>query len=227
MTLCFTVHESKRVFHYLFTVALLVGVVSYFAQASNLAWSAVDQADHISNGLSRQIFFAKYINWAVAFPSLSLALGLVAGVSWTTIMTNIFLSWYWVLTYIAAAYTTTDYKWGFFTFGTFGYIILAMSTLNESRESAAKLGVGRDYVMLSVWVNVMWVLFPVAFALSDGGNIIGITGSFIFFGVLDILMVPVTTFLFLALARKWDFTKLDLAFSEYRGVRQSDELMPK
>ncbi|KAI0875591.1 hypothetical protein GGS24DRAFT_499671 [Hypoxylon argillaceum] len=123
---CFTSRESDRVFHY--------------AEASDPGWSAVG---------SHQVFFVRYVNWVVVFPSAALGLGMLSGVSWTTIATNIVNSWLWVLTYIAAAYTTTAYKWGFYAFGTFAYIILAMSTLNESREAAQRLGIARDYIILS------------------------------------------------------------------------------
>lgn len=200
-------------------MALLVGAVCYFAQASDLGWSAVQQVDNVKNGLTRQIFWAKYVNWVVAFPSLALGLGLLSGVSWTTIVVNITLSWFWILTYLAAAHTITVYKWGFFTFGTFSWVIIAMSTLNESRESAAVLGIERDYVVLSVWTNILWALYPIAFGLSDGGNLIGVTSGFIFFAVLDVLMLPLFAFLFLALSRNWDWEKLNLSFSEYRGIR--------
>ncbi|KKY18203.1 putative opsin related protein [Phaeomoniella chlamydospora] len=196
-------------------MALLVGAVTYYAQASDLGWSAVEQV----NQFSRQVFYARYINWAVTFPALVLSLGLLSGISWTTIVLNIFCAWFWVLSYLAAAYTASDYKWGFFGFGTFAYIILVMSTINESRESAEHLGIGRDYLILAGWVNLLWLLYPVAFGLSDGGNIIGVTESFIFFGVLDALLLPVVSVGFLILSRKWDFEKLQLDFSEYRDNR--------
>ncbi|KAF7563962.1 hypothetical protein G7046_g149 [Stylonectria norvegica] len=215
--LCFAVHESRRVFHYLFTISLLVGSVTYFAAASDLGWSTVKQAENLDNGISRQIFFARYINWSISFPGVALALGLLAGVSWTTIFCNIFITWVWVLTYLAAAYTTTDYKWGFFAFGTFSWIILAMSTLNESREEAARLGVSGDYMILSGWANVLWLLYPLAFGLSDGGNYIGVTGSFIFFGILDLLFGPVLSLVFVLLSPRWNWSRLNLDFSEYRG----------
>ncbi|KAG0650091.1 trametes versicolor [Hyphodiscus hymeniophilus] len=216
----FTSHESKRVFNYTLSMALLVGAVTYFAQASDLGWSAVDQNDH----LTRQIFYTRYINWVVSFPALVLSLGLLSGVSWTTIILNIFIAWFWTLSYLAAAYTTTSYKWGFFAFGTFAYIILAMSTLNESRESAEVLGISRDYMILSAWVNLLWLLYPIAFGLGDGGNVIGITGSAIFVGILDVLLLPVASIGFLTLSHKWDFGRLQLDFSEYRGVRQGGTL---
>lgn len=208
-------------------MVLLVGAVTYFAQASDLGWSAVKQVNQLGHGSSRQIFYAKYINWAVAFPSLAMILGLLSGVSWTTIICNIFLSWLWVLTYLAAAYTTTNYKWGFFAFGTFAWVILAMSTINESHESASAIGIGRDYITLSGWTNLLWLLYPIAFGLSDGGNLIGVTGSSIFCGVLDVLSMPLFSFVFLVLARKWDFSKLNLDFSEYRGVRKGETLEGK
>ncbi|KAJ6443697.1 Thaumatin, pathogenesis-related protein [Purpureocillium lavendulum] len=209
----FAVRETDRVFHYIFTIALLVGAVSYYAQASDLGWSAVKE---VGGDTVRQMFYAKYINWSVAFPSIVLSLGLLSGVSWTTIVCNIFIAWIWVLTYLAAAYTTTIYKWGFFAFGTFSYIILAMSTLNESREAAARLGIARDYILLSGWLNLLWLLYPVAFGISDGSGVIGITSSFIFYGVLDVLMIPILSIAFVFMCRKWDFRRLNLDFSDAR-----------
>ncbi|CZR55478.1 related to putative plasma membrane protein YRO2 [Phialocephala subalpina] len=219
----FTAPESKRVFNYTLVMALLVGAITYYAQASDLGWDVVEQ----TGNLTRQIFYARYINWVVSFPALALALGLLSGISWTTIVVNIFISWFWVLSYLAAAYTTRSYKWGFFGFGTFAYVILAMSTINESRESAEAIGIGRDYIILAGWVNLLWLLYPIAFGLSDGGNVIGVTESFIFFGVLDVLLLPVVSVGFLILSRNWDFGKLQLDFCEYRGVREAGAVREK
>ncbi|KAH8690304.1 hypothetical protein BGW36DRAFT_420662 [Talaromyces proteolyticus] len=223
LVLSFAAKESERVFHYLFTFALIVGAMTYYAQAADLGWSAVKQVDHLGNGVVRQMFYAKYVNWAVAFPSLALGLGLVSGVSWTTIICNIALACFWVVSYLVAAYTTSDYKWGFFAFGTFAWLILAMSTINESRESAALLGVDRDYIILAGWLNLLWILYPIAFGLTDGGNYIGVTGSFIFFGVLDLLMVPGLSFAILFFGRNWDYRALNIAFSDARPSRDSEE----
>jgi bacteriorhodopsin len=200
----------------------MVGAMTYYAQASNLGWSAVEQVDNVGNGVIRQIFYAKYINWVVAFPSLALAMGLISGVSWTTIVCNIAISWIWVISYLVAAFTPSSYKWGFFAFGTFSLLILAMSTINESREAAALLGIQRDYMVLSGWLNLLWLLYPIAFGLTDGGNRIGVTGGFIFFGVLDILTVPVLSFAVLFFARNWDYRKLSIAFSDARPSRESE-----
>lgn len=194
-------------------MALLVGAATYFAQAADLGWS-------VSHG--SQVVYARYINWVVSFPALVLSLGLLSGISWTTIVLNIVASWFWSLSYLAAAYTNNSYKWGFFAFGTFSYLILAMSTINESRESAEALGIGRDYIILAGWVNALWLFYPVAFGLSDGGRVIDTNDSFIFFGALDALLLPVASIGFLFLSRRWDFARLQLDFSEYRGIRDND-----
>ena len=217
---CFTTPESDRIFHYLFTCALLAGAVSYFAQASDLGWSAIEQADSRE---TRQVFWPKYVNWAVAFPSIALALGMLSDVSWTTIFTNIFICVLWVVTYLVGAYTTTVYKWGFFAFGTLAWVILAMSTLNESREAAQRMGISRDYMILAALANLCWVLYPVAWGLSDGGDKIGVTGGFIFFGILDILLLPVFSFIFVLLSRKWDYARLNLDLSESRSGWHADD----
>ena len=218
----FAAKESERVFHYLFTFVLLVGATTYFAQASDLGWSAVKQVDNLDNGIVRQVFWVKYANWLVAFPSLALGLGLISGVSWTTIICNIALALYWVVSYLAGAYVTSSYKWGFFAFGTFAWLILAMSTINESREAAQLLGVDKDYIILSGWTNLLWIIYPIAWALTDGSNKIGVTGTSIFFGVLDVLMVPVLSFAVLFFARKWDYRNLSIAFSDSRPSRETE-----
>ena len=227
MIICFVVPENNRVFHYAFAAILLAGSITYFAEAADLGWSTIHQSNNINNGDTRQVFFAKYINWAVTFPTTALSLGLLSGISWTTILLNMFLSCFWVISYLVAAFTTTSYKWGFFAFGTLAWLILAASTINESHEAASRLGIGRDYRLLSLWINVLWTLYLIAFGLGDGGNVIGITESFIFYGILDILFLPLYTGLFLYKARQWDYIRLHIAFSEHRfdpnGVLESAE----
>ena len=102
-----------------------------------------------------------------------------------------------------------------------------MNTINESRESAQARGIGRDYTILAGWVNLLWLLYPVVFGLSDGGHITGVTGGFIFFGGLDVLLPPELSIGFLFLSRGWDFAVLQLDFSEYRSLPYSEVALSK
>jgi bacteriorhodopsin len=87
---------GEKIFHYLFAIALLAGTIAYFAMASDLAWDLISQANNVdAMGLTRQIFYAKYAYWVVSFPVVIIALGLLSGVSWATIVYNVALAWAW------------------------------------------------------------------------------------------------------------------------------------
>ena len=57
--------------------------------------------------------------------------------------------------------------------------------------------------------------------LTDGANVIGVTGSFIFFGVLDPLMGPFLSLAILVFACNWGYRKLSIAFSDSRPSRDN------
>ncbi|KAI1179674.1 heat shock protein 30 [Nemania sp. FL0916] len=225
--LSFVARSGEKIFHYLFTVALLVGSITYFSQAADLGFVLINQIDSSPKlALVRQIFWPKYVNWVVSFPTVVTALGLLSGVSWATIIYNIFLSWTWVVAYLVSAFTTSNYKWGFYAFGTVSWLLLAFNTFTAG-SSAKRVGVSRDHTLLSSWINLLWLLYPIAFGLSDGGNRIGVTPGFVFFGVLDVLLIPVLAFAFIFLARRWDYGQLNLAFTRYGRVHQGGHFPEK
>ncbi|KAH8888237.1 heat shock protein 30 [Thozetella sp. PMI_491] len=219
---------GEKIFHYIFLIANLVGAIVYYAEGSDLGFSVIQQANSLdTHGATRQIFFAKYILWVVSFPTASLALGLLSGVSWATIFYNIFLSWVWVIGYLVSAYTATNYKWGFYAFATVAYFFLAASTLAEGTSHAKRVGVSGNHNLLAFCVNFLWLQYPIVFGLTDGGNRIGVVGGFIWFGILDTLLIPVLTVAFLVLARKWDYSKLNLTFTQYGRVNAAPGTFPE
>jgi bacteriorhodopsin len=220
--------HGERIFHYLFAAALLVGGIVYFAQASDLAWDVIPQANNLlRSGATRQVFWAKYVFWVVAFPAVIIALGLLSTVSWASIFYNVVLSWIWILSYLASAYTRSNYKWGFFAFGTLAWLVLAVGTFTDGRTAAGRSGVGRDFLMLAGWANFLWLNYVIAFAISDGSNRIGVTPMFIYFGILDILLVPIIAFATVFLSRRWDYGRLNLHFTQYGRVRQGNGTFPE
>jgi bacteriorhodopsin len=215
-----TTIAGEKTFHHMLLIANLVGALTYYAAASDLGWSVVTQVNWLSTGLTRQIFFTKYILWVVSFPVAIISIGLLSGTPLRTILYQIFLAWTWVIGYLVAAYTESNYKWGFFAIATVAYLFLAISTFFDSRGyertvaneattpagTNTRRGVGNHHFMLLAWVNFLWLLYPIAWGISDGGNRIGVTGGFIFFGILDLLFVPFFSFAVLFAARSFDHT---------------------
>jgi len=207
---------GERIFHYLFTIAFFVGSIAYFAVASDLGNVAIQQTE--GDDKTRQIFYAKYINWFLTWPTLLVAVGLISGVSWTTIIYNIFLSWTWVISYLIGSLITTTYKWGFFTFGTVAYFLLATSLLWTGSITSKRLGVQRHYLGLTSYLSFIFMLYPIAWGLDDGGNEISVTSGWIFVGILDVLTVPVVAGAVLFLSRSWDYRALNIYFTQYGRV---------
>lgn len=203
---------GERVFHYIFSTTILVGAIAYYTMAADKAWLVIPQANNIDNG-DRQMFWAKFVYWVVSFPACVLSLGLVSGVTWASITYGVLFSWVWVIAYLGSAATPTNYKWGYYTIGTVAWLILVLGSFTIGRTSAARLGVSGHYMLLAGWVNLIWLLYPIAFGISDGGNVIGITQSFIFYGILDILLIPVLAFATIGLSYQWDYAKMGLHFT--------------
>jgi len=219
--------HGERIFHYLFASALIVGALVYYAQASDLGYHVISQANNATYYPTRQVFYAKYIYWVVAFPAAVIALGLLSTVSWASIVYNVFLSWVWVIAYLVAAFTPSNYKWGFFAIGTLAWLILAFGTFTDGRKSANRSGVDRDFLMLAAWANLLWLNYVIAWVISDGVNRIGITQMFIYFGILDILFIPVMAIVTLVLSRRWDYGRLNLHFTQYGRVHHDPGLYPE
>ncbi|KAI0843409.1 family A G protein-coupled receptor-like protein [Hypoxylon sp. FL0890] len=224
----FFARSGEKIFHYLFTIALLVGSITYYAIAADLAYVVIPVVNTKPvPDWTRQIFWAEYVNWVVSYPVITIALGLLSGVSWATIFYNVALCWTWTISYLVSAFTRSNYKWGFYAFGTTAYLLLAFSTLAGGTTAAKRVGVARDHTMLAGWVNLLWLLYPIAWGLSDGGNRIGVSPTYIFFGILDVLLIPVTSFAFIILARRWDYGRLNLNFTRYGRVHQAGEFPEK
>ena len=155
------------------------------------------------------------------------AIGLFSGVSWATIVYNIALSWIWVASYLSSALIRTHYKWGFFAFGTFAYILLSLSLLQTGLTSSKRLSITSHYLAITGWLVFIWMLYLIAFGVDDGGNKIGVTEGFIFFGILDVLTVPVLSFAILLLSRRWDYGAMNLYFTQYGRVSAPGEFREK
>lgn len=63
----------------------------------------------------------------------------------------------------------------------------------HGRKSASHLGsdVVRTYTICGVLTLLIWMLYPIAWGLSEGGNIIAPDSEAVFYGVLDLIAKPV------------------------------------
>ncbi|KAH7370266.1 hypothetical protein BKA65DRAFT_488037 [Rhexocercosporidium sp. MPI-PUGE-AT-0058] len=194
-----TLPYGERIFHYLWTLAAIIGLISYFTMASDLGNTPVRQYMHNRGnpGQTRQIFYVRYIYWFLAWPQVITANLLLSGVSWATIYFAVALQEIWVVSWLSGALVSTSYKWGYFTFGLFAYLAVAYILLSWGVDHAKHILTGKGYGLLAGALVVVWLIYPIAWGLSEGSNRLSITGEMIFYGILDLIAIPIYGTLFL------------------------------
>jgi bacteriorhodopsin len=195
--------DAGRLFHYITAIITIVACIAYFSMGAGLGQTPV-QAEFVRPGSSmvgaagtREIFYVRYIDWFVTTPLLLLDLLLTAGVPWTTILVAILADEIMIVTGLVGALTPTTYKWGYWTFGMFALFFIAWALVFDGRRHAKALGgsVLRTYNICGVLTIGLWFLYPIAWGLSEGGNVIHPDSEAIFYGILDVLAKPVFGFL--------------------------------
>ena len=77
------------------------------------------------------------------------------------------------------------------------------------------------YSIAAGYTAFIWILYPVCWGLSEGGNSITVTSEMVFYGVLDLFAGPIFLFAFLAVLQDIEYDNLGLQSgkaSDYVGV---------
>jgi bacteriorhodopsin len=205
MAMAFRKPQTHRIFHYITAATTAVACVSYFAMGSNLGQVPIQaefvrpRSRWVHAAGTREIFYARYIDWTITTPLLLLSLLLTAGALTHTILITLFADVFMIVCGLIGALTRTRYKWGFWLFGMASLLYIAYQLLIDSRRHANRLGgdTKKTFMMCGAWLTFIWFLYPIAWGLSEGGNVIHPDSEAIFYGILDIMSKPVFGFLLL------------------------------
>lgn len=197
MGMAMTKPQTHRLFHYITAGITAVACVAYWCMGSDLGQTPI-QAEFLRPGTitgpagTREIFYVRYIDWFVTTPLLLLDLLLTAGVPWPTIMITILADEIMIVTGLVGALTSSTYKWGFWTFGTAALFFIAYELAIDGRRHANAHGgsVKSTFLRCGVLTLVLWFLYPIAWGLSEGANVIHPDSEAIFYGILDIFAKP-------------------------------------
>ncbi|EGW34822.1 uncharacterized protein SPAPADRAFT_53224 [Spathaspora passalidarum NRRL Y-27907] len=204
----------------LLTIPLFTNAIftyTYFTYASNLGYTGIPtQFNHVTTdeGLDvRQIFYVKFIGWFLAWPFvlsifeviththlteegtdlISKFISLFSGLFTKVVAVEVF-----VLGLLIGALIESSYKWGYFTFAVFAQLFamfLIGRDLFHSFGAASRSGLGNMFVLFAF---VVWILYPICWGLSEGGNVIQPDSEAAFYGILDVI-----TFGFLPTILTW------------------------
>ncbi|KAF2692143.1 family A G protein-coupled receptor-like protein, partial [Lentithecium fluviatile CBS 122367] len=190
---------------YLKNVALscVIMSITYFTMASNLGWVGIPvewqrSSDKVA-GTTRQIFWVRYIGWMLSFPLILSNLYFTAGLSWPSLGNGTVFAWFFVIGRLLGALVSTTYKWGYYVFCLFGYFYLCFDLLVPARSHANKtLNTAFSVYTLPalLYAGLLWILYPIAWGVSEGGNYIAPDSEAVFYGVIDLfafMFVPIYT----------------------------------
>ncbi|GAA6015173.1 hypothetical protein JCM10207_003627 [Rhodosporidiobolus poonsookiae] len=213
---------GQRAWHYLGVAALLITSVAYFNLAANLAWTPIAVEfirpgsrgrDQIANGAAspptRAIGYGRYVAWALTVPLQLLMLLLATGFALSRVFLTLFFGLLMVVCGLIGALISTRYKFGMFSFGVACLFYIWYTLLMPARKSAFRLGedVGRAYIRSASFLSLVWLVYPVIWGCSEGGNVITVTSESIAYGILDLLAQPVWMALHLYLIEGLDYDR--------------------
>ncbi|CBX94996.1 hypothetical protein IAQ61_008437 [Plenodomus lingam] len=213
--------RTDRVFHYLTAAVVFVACIAYFSMGSNLGFTPIEveykRSDPVVRGNFRGIFYVRYIDWVITTPLLLLDLLLTAGMPWPTIIFVILIDEIMIVTGLVGALVVSSYKWGFFAFGCAALVYVVYQLVWESRRHSKFFGrdVERTFLLCGSLTSFLWILYPVAWGLCEGGNVISPDSEAVFYGVLDFLAKPIFGALLIWGHRNVDPARLGLAIRDY------------
>lgn len=177
----------------------------------------------------REIFYVRYIDWFITTPLLLLDLLLTAGMPWPTIFFVIFADWIMIITGLVGALVQSRYKWGYFAFGNAALFYILYHLGWESRRNANRYGadVGKAFLFCGSLTSVLWVLYPIAWGVCEGGNVISPDSEAVFYGILDLFAKPVFGALLIWGHRNIEPSRLGLRIHDYDDVATDDAVHEK
>ncbi|KAL8706937.1 MAG: hypothetical protein Q9201_000098 [Fulgogasparrea decipioides] len=223
--LSFTKPRPHRIFHYITAAITMVAAIAYFTMASDLGQTGIpvefvrsnSKVSGTATNQNREIFYVRYIDWSITTPLLLLDLLLTAGIPWPTVLYTILIDEIMIVTGLIGALVQSSYKFGYFAFGCAAFLWVAFTVTVTARQYAKTLGgdILRTYTICGVWTIFLWFLYPIAWGLSEGGNVIAPDSEAVFYGVLDIMAKPVFGALLLWGHRNIDPSRLGLHIRDY------------
>ncbi|KAF8575228.1 family A G protein-coupled receptor-like protein [Ramaria rubella] len=194
----YTRPRGARVFHQIPIIVLTTASIAYFAMASDLGATPIpiQFTRGRPSGTTRAIWYVRYIDWTITTPLLLLELLLGTGMSLSDIVIIMFMDLVMIVSGLVGALVHSSYKWGFYAFGLAALFYIWSGLFLQAPKAATIIGTDArgPYIRGAAYLSFIWLSYPIAWAVSEGGNVISPTGEMIFYGVLDVMAKPVFLF---------------------------------
>jgi bacteriorhodopsin len=215
-----TPFQQKRLFHVITAFITTFATLSYFAMATGAGTNFAHIVIHNANKhthetwehVFRQIFWARYVDWAITTPLLLLDLSFLAGLNGANILVAVVADLIMVLTGLFAAYGHSKVqKWGWYTIACIAYFVIVYQVAIGGRVAVKSKDskTAKFFAALGLFTFVLWTLYPIVWGLGDGARILSVDSEIIAYAVLDVLAKPVFGFWLLITHAKSSATSIE------------------
>lgn len=162
----------------------------YFVQT---AGHAHDTPTH--HWIFRQVFWARYAEWAVTTPLILLELCFLAGLNGSSIVIALVSDVIMVATglFAALSHHRGSQSWGYYVVAWLAYIVVVYQLSIGGRRLAAARGTAtaRLFGAVGGFALVLWTLHLLVWALGDGSRRLSVDSEIVWYAVLDALFKPI------------------------------------
>ena len=150
----------------------IIASLSYFAMATGhgVSYHHVQirhSHDHLPDTFHhvyRQVFWARYVDWALTTPLLLLELGLLAGLSGAHLLMAVVADVIMILAGLFSAFgnESTPQKWGWYAIACIAYLVVLFHLAGNGRAQAkAKSAeLHRFFVLIGTFTLLLWTAYP-------------------------------------------------------------------
>lgn len=189
---------QKRLFHIITAFITAIATLSYFAMATGSGnLFAETFYKKTEEHLFRQVFWARYVDWALTTPLLLLDLSFLAGLNGANILVAVFADLVMILTGLFAAFGNNDgQKWGWYAMACVAFLVIVYQLVVPGRRAvqAKEKNTAKLYTAVGGFTIILWTLYPIVWAISEGAHKWSVDAEIVAYAVLDVLAKPVFGF---------------------------------
>lgn len=124
-----------------------------------------DKVPNTHHDLYRQVFWARYVDWALTTPLLLLDLFLLAGSNGATILVAVVADIIMILTGLFAAFGSEHnaQKWGWYIIACIAYLVIVWHLVLNGRAASLNKGgnVSKFFTSIAGFTLIVWTAYPV------------------------------------------------------------------
>jgi len=164
--------------------------MSYFAMLSGQGWTAVAGC--------RQFFYARYLDWMITFPLITLLLGFLAGSTWSDILGAIGAQMIQIFAqYMGSVSSVSSVKWLWFIISIAGLagVLVHLARIFKTSADAKGGEISLLYGKVGWMTILIWSCYPVVWLFSEGFASFSVSFEVTMYAILDVINKVVLCFM--------------------------------